>query len=61
MSLLFAFLDALLGEPTHTTKTVKKAGYDDDLDWEEECYGCGEHFEDCSCDDCNDEDCEEWD
>lgn len=60
MSLLFAFLDALLGSPSTPSKTTKKNGFDDGVSWEEECYGCGEHFEDCSCEDCDDEDCEDW-
>ena len=54
MSLLFAFLDALLGSPSTPSKTTKKNGFDDGVSWEEECYGCGEHFEDCSCEDCDD-------
>ena len=59
MSLLFAFLDALLSSPS-SSKPTKKNPFNDDVSWEEECFGCGEHFEDCSCEDCDDEDCEAW-
>jgi len=60
MSLLFAFLDALLSSSSGSSKPTKKNSFYDDASWEEECFGCGEHFEDCSCDDCDDEDCEDW-
>ena len=55
MSFLFGLLDALLGTPSAPSKSSKKKSYNDDIPWEEECFGCGEHFEDCSC-----EDCEDW-
>lgn len=60
MSLLFTFLDALLGSPSIPSSSPKKKSFNDDVPWEEECFGCGEHFEDCSCEDCDDEDCEDW-
>jgi rRNA maturation endonuclease Nob1 len=53
-------LDGLFGIPTAPTKSSQKPKYEEDVSWEEECYGCGEHFEDCSCSDCGDEDCEDW-
>ena len=61
LSLLFAFLDALLN-PLSNNKSVrdsKRYRYDD-VSWEEECQGCGEYFEDCCCEYCDDEDCEDW-
>lgn len=61
MGILFAFFDALLGSSsTNSSRPIKKKSFYDDVPWEEECFGCGEHFEDCSCEDCDDEDCENW-
>ena len=61
MGIFFAFLDALLGgNSTTSSKPIKKKSFNDDVPWEEECFGCGEHFEDCSCENCDDEDCEDW-
>ena len=61
MGILFAFLDVLLGgNPTNSSNLIKRKSSNDDVSWEEECFGCGEHFEDCSCEDCDDEDCENW-
>lgn len=60
MSLLFVFLDALLGNSSTQRSSAKKNSFSDDVPWEEECFGCVEHFEDCSCEDCDDEDCENW-
>ena len=61
MSILFAFLDALLGgNSSSSSMNTKKKSFYDDIPWEEECFGCGEHFEDCCCENCDDEDCEEW-
>ena len=59
MSLLFAFLDALLGEPT-STKAPSKRSAKKEESMDEICYGCGEYFEDCTCGDCDDEDCLEF-
>ena len=56
---LFALLDALFGAPPSSGgNKPKKNSYDSS--WEEECDGCGEHFEDCSCSDCDDDDCNNW-
>ena len=61
MGILFAFLDALLGGGNSTpSSSIKKTTFNDDVAWEEECFGCGEHFEDCTCENCDDEDCENW-
>ena len=43
MSLLFTFLDALLGSPSIPSSSPKKKSFNDDVPWEEECFGCGEH------------------
>lgn len=32
----------------------------DEEEWEESCEECGEYYDDCECDDCGDEDCENW-
>lgn len=32
----------------------------DEEEWEESCEECGEYYADCECDDCGDEDCENW-
>ena len=60
MSFLLGLLDALLGGSSTPSCSPKKKSFNDDVSWEEECFGCGEHFEDCSCEDCDDEDCEDW-
>ena len=54
MGLLGEFLSALYGGASRLKK--KK----DDESWLEECEECGEHYDDCECDDCGDEDCENW-
>lgn len=56
MGLLGDILLALLcGRKSGKGRT---AGQDED--WLEECEECGEHYDDCECDDCGDEDCENW-
>ncbi len=53
MGLLGEVLSALFGE------SLKKGKIEND-EWMEECEECGEHYDDCECDDCGDEDCENW-
>lgn len=55
MGLLGEVLSALFGESLKKGKTESESN-----DWLEECEECGEHYDDCECDDCGDEDCENW-
>lgn len=48
--------DILFNDKTDDDAT-KKA---DEEEWEESCENCGEYYDDCECDDCGDEDCENW-
>lgn len=58
---IFDLLDALFSTQNSIIfKNTKNETSSEEEDWLDECILCDELVEDCECDDCGDEDCDEF-
>ena len=58
---IFDLLDALFStRNSSVSKSAKNKTSSEEEDWLYECIECDELVEDCECDDCKDEDCDEF-